>query len=542
MNDFIDPPYETADATINKKRELPLIWLLPLCALLVTSWLIYKTLSEKGPVITINFTNADGLEIDKTKIKYLDVEIGRVTAIAINDDLKTISVTAQMNKDTDGYLTNNTQFWVVKPQIGLGGVSGLGTLLSGAYIAIKPEKGKHEHHFNGLAVPPVLVTNEKGRQFILEATNVGSMRSGTPISFHGINVGQVLNYELASNADNIRLTVFIQAPYDQFIRKNTRFWVDSGIDLSAGANGFKVRTGPLVALLSGGIAFRTSPNDKAVDIVPENTAFKLFDNYDDSTQVVYHKTEKVVMFFNGSVRGLAVDAPVLLRGIPIGKVTDINLEIDVKTVDIRIPVIVEIEPDRIKTINKQADLTIKDNITRLIDQGLRAQLQTGNLLTGQLFVALDLFPKTKIVTHQNDTGYPEFPTTPNTLDQITHSAQAIMDKVSKLPLDETVAEANKTLKSLQVTAKEADKALVAVKGSLGNADTAMKTADKTLKTAENAMNTAQKALSTLEPGSTTQYELNQLLQGLTQTASSVKQLTDYLEQHPDSLLRGKEKE
>ena len=139
MNDFIDPP-ETADATINKKRELPLIWLLPLCALLVTSWLIYKTLSEKGPVITINFTNADGLEIDKTKIKYLDVEIGRVTTIAINDDLKTISVTAQMNKDTDGYLTNNTQFWVVKPQIGLGGVSGLGTLLSGAYIAIKPEK------------------------------------------------------------------------------------------------------------------------------------------------------------------------------------------------------------------------------------------------------------------------------------------------------------------------------------------------------------------------------------------------------------------
>jgi paraquat-inducible protein B len=230
-----------------------------------------------------------------------------------------------------------------------------------------------------------------------------------------------------------------------------------------------------------------------------------------------------------------VDAPVLLRGIPIGKVTDINLEIDAKTVDIRIPVIVEVEPDRIRVINKQADLTIKDNITRLVNEGLRAQLQTGNLLTGQLFVALDLFPKSKIVTHQNDTGYPEFPTTPNTLDQITHSAQAIMDKVSKLPLDETVAEANKTLKSLQVTAKEADKALVAAKGTLGSADTTMKTADK-------AMNSAHQALSTFEPGSTTQYELHQLLQGLTQTSSSVKQLTDYLEQHPDSLIRGKEKE
>jgi paraquat-inducible protein B len=542
MNDFIDPPYETADATINKKRELPLIWLLPLCALLVSGWLIYKTLSDKGPVITINFSNADGLEIDKTKIKYLDVEIGKVTAITINDDLKTISVTAQMNKDTDEYLTNKTLFWVVRPQIGLGGVSGLGTLLSGAYIAIKPEKGKKEHHFIGLPIPPALTTNEKGKQFVLEATNVGSMRSGTPISFHGITVGEVLNYELASNADNIKLSIFIQAPYDQFIRKNTRFWVDSGIDLSAGADGFKVRTGPLLALLGGGIAFRTSPNDKAEDMVAENTAFKLFDDYDDSTQVVYHKTVKVVMFFSGSVRGLSVDAPVLLRGIPIGKVTDISLEIDAKTVDIRIPVVVEVEPDRIKTINKQAELTVKDNITRLIEQGLRAQLQTGNLLTGQLFVALDMFPKTKIVPHPNDTGYMEFPTTPNTLDQITHSAQAIMDKVSKLPLDETVAEANRTLKSLQITAKEADKALVAVKGTLGNADTAMKAADKTLKTADNAMNSAQQALITLAPGSTTQYELHQLLQGLTQTASSVKQLTDYLEQHPDSLLRGKEKQ
>ena len=535
MNDFIDPPYDAVDVAINKKRELPLIWLLPLCALVVSSWLIYKSVSDKGPVITINFTSADGLEVDKTKIKYLDVEIGKVTAISINEDLKTIAVTAQMNKNTDDYLTNNTQFWVVRPQIGLGGISGLGTLLSGAYIAIKPEQGKHEHHFTGLAIPPVLATNELGKQFILETSNIGSMSSGTPISFHGIIVGKVLNYELTDNAEHIKLNIFIKAPYDQFIRKDTRFWIDSGIDLSAGTDGFKVRTGPLVALLSGGIAFRTSTNDKPEDIVPENTVFRLFDDYDESTQVVYHKTEKVVMYFSGSVRGLAVDAPVLLRGIPIGKVTDINLEIDAKTVDIRIPVIVEVETDRIRVINKQGELTVKDNITRLIHEGLRAQLQTGNLLTGQLFVALDLFPKSKIVTHQNDTGYPEFPTTPNTVEQITHSAQAIMDKVSKLPLDETVAEANKALKSLQVTAKEADKALVAIKGTLGNADKAMQTADKT-------MNSAHQALSTLEPSSTTQYELHQLLQGLTQTASSVKQLTDYLEQHPDSLIRGKEKE
>jgi len=532
MNDFIDPPYEAADAAINKKRELSLIWLLPLCALLVSGWLIYKTVSEKGPVITINFPSADGLEIDKTKIKYLDVEIGKVTDIAINKDMKTIDVTAEMHKESSGYLTNNSQFWVVRPQIGLSGVTGLGTLMSGAYIAIKPEKGKKERHFKGLDVPPVLETDAQGKKFILETTNLGSMGPGTQISFHGITVGEVLNYELAKNADNIKLTVFVNAPYDQFIRKNTRFWVDSGIDLSAGADGFKLRTGPLISLLAGGIAFRADPNDKTADTVPENTLFQLFDDYDQSAQVIYHKTVKAVMYFNESVRGLNIGAPVMLRGIPIGKVTDITLEIDNKTVDIVIPVVVEIEPDRIKKINTPDNSTTKERIERLVAKGLRAQLQTGSLLTGQLFVALDLFPESKVVTHNNETGYQEFPTTPNTLDQITHSAKTIMDKIAKLPLETMSAEINKTLESLQGTSKAATKTLVTADGTLS-------TADKTLSSADKAMSSAQQVLATLEPGSTTQYELNQLLQELTQTASSVKQLADYLEQHPESLIRGK---
>jgi paraquat-inducible protein B len=533
MNDIIEPPpYEASELVIDKKRRFSLVWLLPLCALLVSSWLIYHAMSEKGSEITITFPTAEGLEVDKTKIKYLDVEIGKVTAIAINSDSKTITVTAQMNKDTERYLTNNTLFWVVRTQVGLGGVSGLSTLLSGAYIAIKPKEGEHTLHFNGLTTPPILKSDAQGRQFVLKTTNVGSMRSGTPINFHGITVGEILNYELADNSDGIKLTVFINAPYDQFIRKNTRFWVDSGVDLSANAEGFKVRTGPLISLLSGGIAFRTSPDD--TETVTENSTFQLFDDYEQSAQTIYQKTVKLVMFFNGSVRGLTIGAPVLLRGIPIGKVTNIDLVIDEKTAEIHIPVIVEIEPERIKRVNSQENLSLKDGIAHLVGEGLRAQLQTGSLLTGQLFVALDMFPKTKITTHRNETGYIEFPTVPNSLDQITHSAQAIMDKISKLPLENMTEEITKTLQSLQTTSKEANKTLSAMKGTLGNADATLKSVDKT-------MGSAQQTLSTLEPGSTTQYELNKLLQELAQTASSVKQLTDYLQQHPESILRGKEK-
>ena len=284
--------------------------------------------------------------------------------------------------------------------------------------------------------------------------------------------------------------------------------------------------------MAGGIAFRTDPNDKVADTVPEYTPFRLFDGYEQSTEVIYHRTVEAVMYFNESVRGLNIGAPVLLRGIPVGKVTGIMLEIDAKTADIENPVVVEVEPDRIVIVNKTVNMTPNENIAHLVAKGLRAQLQTGSLLTGQLFIALDLFPQSKVVTHKNDTGYLEFPTTPNAMNQTINSVQAVMDKISKLPLETMTAEINQTLESLHGTSKAATKTLVTANGTLS-------TADKTLSSADKAMGSAQQVLTTLEPGSTTQYELNQLLQELSQTASSVKQLADYLEEHPDSLIRGK---
>ncbi|WP_432745475.1 MlaD family protein [Methylobacter sp. G7] len=526
MNDFIDP--DASEVTINKKTELPLVWFLPLIALLVSGWLIAKSYNEKGPVITISFPTAEGLEVDKTKIRYLNVEIGKVTAISISDNLKTILITAQMNSAAAGYLNKNTSFWVVRPQVGLGGISGLGTLLSGPYIAIKPGDGNKEDHFTGLTTPPLLKNDAEGSHFILETNNLGSMRPGTPINFHGIIVGEVLSHKLSDEADAIRLTIFINKPYDQFVRKNTRFWIDSGVDLSASADGFKVRTGPLISLLSGGIAFRASAEDTNENIRPENSIFPLYDTYALSTQVVYQNTLKYVMYFNGSVRGLTVGAPVQLRGIPIGRVTDINLELDKKTAEIHIPVTVELEPDRIIEINNPKHISDKDMMAQLINKGLRAQLQTGSLLTGQLLVDLDFHPESKIVFSDNKSVYPEFPTTASSLDQFTHSANIIMNKVAKLPLEDLTTEANKTLQALQSTSKAASGMLATAKGTLD-------TADKT-------MTSAHQLLSTLEPGSTTHYELDQLLQELTQAAGSVKQLADYLEQNPSSLIRGKQEQ
>lgn len=527
MNNFTDP-YDAEDVIINRKSSLPLVWFLPLIAFIVSGWLIYKAVSEKGPVVTISFPNADGLEVDKTRIKYLDVEVGKVTAINISDDLKSIRVTAQMNSDAETYLKQQTIFWVVRPQVGLGGVSGLGTLLSGPYIGIKPGGGHRQTRFTGLTSPPLLKSNAEGKQFILETNNLGSMQPGTPINFHGIIVGEVLSHELSAEANAIKLKVFINKPYDQFVRKNTRFWIDSGVDLSAGADGFKVRTGPLISLLSGGIAFRASAEDAADAIMAENSLFPLYDTYEQSSQVFYNNTLKYVMYFNGSVRGLTEGAPVQLRGIPIGKVTGISLELDKKTAEIRVPVTVELEPQRISIVNNLPGVSDKDVMEQLIKKGLRAQLQTGSLLTGQLLVDLDFHPKSKIVLNTNTSVYPEFPTTASSLDQFAHSAQTILDKIAKLPLEDLSADISKTLQSLQSTSKTANTMLVTANTTLGSAD--------------KTMNSAHQVLNSLEPGSITHYELDKLLQELSQTANSVKQLTDYLQQHPDTLIRGKKEE
>ncbi len=534
MTDF-NETFDADEVKLNKKTELSLIWFLPVIAILVSGWLIYKSFSEKGDVVTISFPTAEGLDVDKTKIKYLDVEVGKVTAININDDLKTIVVTAQMNANSSNYLKENTQFWVVRPQVGLGGISGLGTLLSGAYIELKPGLGEHIHDFKGLSNPPPLKANAEGKKFILETNNLGSMKTGTPINFHGITVGEVLTHELSAEADAIRLTIFIHKPYDQFIRKNTRFWIDSGVDLSASADGFKVRTGPLISLLSGGIAFRASSEDSIETIQPEDTVYRLYDNYENSTEITYKDTLHYVMYFNGSVRGLTEGAPVQLRGYPVGKVLSISLELDEKTADIRIPVIVELQPERIKEVNPDVDVSPEEMVKQLIDKGLRAQLQTGSLLTGQLLVDLDFHPQSKITLSSRQAFYPEFPTTASSLDQFTHSANIIMDKIAKLPLENLTTEINKTLQGLQGTTTAATNTLNSVKGTMG-------TVDKTLNSADKTLNTAQKALSNFEAGATTHYQLEQLLQELTQAASSVKQLTDYLAQHPESVVSGKTEE
>ena len=398
-------------------------------------------------------------------------------------------------------------------------------MLSGPYIAADPGDGPRQQHFIGLEKPPILKKEVEGEYYSLDTDHLGSLTTGTPIQFHGIAVGEVLNHQLSANGERIRVTIFIDAPYHRFVRNTSRFWKESGLDFSASAEGFEFRTHSLVSLLSGSIAFNT-PNRLGESVHADpNTVFHLYENYDESRQQVYTDGLKYVMFFEGDVHGLTIGAPVQLMGIPVGRVVSINLELDENSKDIRIPVVVELQSQRIKRVNGDNDLEDEEIIAWFINKGLRAQLKTGSLLTGRLLIDLNFHPDTPINLTEYASHYVELPTIPGTLDQFADSAKDVLTKLSQLPLDDLVSQINTTLTAMEKTSSTATKVL--------------NSAETTLVSASRTIESADKTLTTFGPDSDTRYQLDRMLRETSQAAKSIRELADYLEQNPGALIGGK---
>ena len=339
---------EASTPKVSKQSGPSIVWLIPLVTLIVGGWLIIKTVSEQGPEITISFKTAEGIEAGKTRVKYKNVDIGVVEQVQFSDDFSNVLVTASFNQGTESFFRRNTRFWVVKPQLSIRGASGLSTLISGAYIEIEPGKGAEQSHFVGLEKQPVVTANEAGKRVVLITQKLHSIDTGSPIYYKGLLAGEVLGYELGNDRQSIYIHAFIKEPFDTLIKGNTRFWNVSGMDISMGADGFNLRTESLQAIVLGGIAFETQATLEPVNSDVENLVFKVCDYYSSIQDSVFTKVIKFMMFFEGSVRGLSGGAPVDFNGIKVGTVLDIRLELDSENSDFRIPILIEIEPERIK--------------------------------------------------------------------------------------------------------------------------------------------------------------------------------------------------
>jgi len=519
------------EVLIEKRRGLPLVWLIPVVAALVALWLGWSSYSERGPTITITFESASGLEVGKTHVKYRDVPLGVVTDVKLSDDLGHVVVTAEMEKSAGTHLNENTEFWIENARVTASGVSGLGTLVSGAYIGVKPGTGEPATEFKGSEEPPVLQVTVPGTKYTLHSDKRGSIGSNSPIYYRGIQVGEVLGSSLNTEANEVVIFAFVRAPYDAMVKPQTRFWNAGGVDVSLGAEGLKVRTESVLTLLVGGITFDTPPSARKNHASPEGADFQLYSSYDDIAEAGYTQKVQYLLNFTGSVGGLEPGAPVTFRGMKIGSVQSLELEIDTSDYSVRVPVMIEIQPERAHIVGEDENSPSRDRMEQFIEKGLRAQLRSGSILTGSLLVALDFFPNDPPAKMVEVDGNFVIPTVPSTIEQLTEKASVFFNKIADAPVAELIVELRNTVKSVDVLLTSAS----LHKGIDGLAPLL----ESVRKTSDSARVTLDSATGLVGDDSAMRHDLLRMLDELTEMARSVRTLTDYLERNPNSLIFGK---
>ena len=533
-----------------------IVWLIPILTALIGVWLIVHTLADKGPLVTITFRTAEGIEVGKTRIKYKSLDIGLVEGVRFSSDFSRVEVRARLGKEAGHFLRRDTSFWVVRPTLSARGISGLGTLLSGSYIEIEPGQGAPQALFVGLESPPVVNADEAGKPITLMARKLGSITRGSLIHFQGIVAGKVLGYEMANDYRSVLIHAFVNPPFDRMVRSNTRFWSASGLDLSVSPDGMRVKTESLQALLFGGIAFDTPDGQETG---PDDIAGLVFTLHDDQKSILEQGfTEKVrfVMFFEDSVRGLTVGAPVEFKGIKVGSVIGVRLEYEERTGAFRIPVVVELEPERILDRGERMKKAPRDAFQSLVKRGLRARLQTGSLLTGQLFIDLDMQPKTPIRLVGAGRTELELPTVMGNLEQMTTQMKSIVDKLDKVDIVAIGSELQSTLKGTAAIANSPnlDKTIADLAASLSSLRGILRKVDdraepitanleQALAAARDALEKSKATMAAVEgvlsPESPMHDNAARLAQELSSTAKSLRSLVEMLERSPQSLLFGR---
>ena len=518
-----------------RRWNVSLVWLLPAVAIAVGASLLVRTVFLVGPKIEIEFASADGVEAGKTEVRYKEVVIGKVQSVSLRDDRTRVVVGVRLDRSAAGVAVEDTTFWVVRPRIGAGGVTGLGTLFSGAYIgADVGVSTRARSEFKGLEAPPFVLRGEPGSIFVLRSDDLGSLDVGSPVFHRRTRVGRVVGYTLDADRDELSVKIFVEAPYQKLVTTESRFWNASGIDLTVNASGLTLNTQTLASVLAGGLVFETPPGAGKAAPAPNNTTFTLYNDRRSALAPPDGTPVQVRMVFDQSVRGLAEGAAIDMLGIEIGRVTSIALQYDPARKRFPVEVFADVFPFRLGAVRtallqsaptpNAGDATV---LQQLVANGARAQLRTGNLLTGQLYVALDFIGKQPARAAMSGDGTLTLPTAPGTLSEIQPQIADIVEKVSKIPFDEigkdlraTLAGANAAIGRLT---PEAQKALAEVQKTLNRAQASLESLDRNVS----------------DPNAPVQRNLEETLLELQRTSRSLRVLSDYLQQHPESILRGK---
>jgi paraquat-inducible protein B len=526
------PEEELSTPALQSRSWIPrLVWVVPIAAAVIGISLLIRNWENEGPRITISFLGGEGVQVGKTLVKYRDVTVGRVSVVVLSPDHKTVVVTADLSKDAESLLKADTQFWIVRPRIGVGSVSGLDTLLSGVYIGMKTGAATlSERHFLGLENPPALSHGPRGRELQLHAARAGSLAIGAPVYFRQFQVGRVIDENLLPDGST-RVTVFVEAPYDGFVKPVTRFWNASGIDVKLGADGLNVQTESLAAVLAGGLAFDDGPTEAvpaAAGIPDELTLYK---NETEAMAPPDGDPRYIRMRFAQALRGLEVGAPIEFVGVNIGSVVAVDLGYEPQDKSFPVIVTAKVYPRRMGTAYEvlvaqgktESDATLAAFVGTLVNRGLRAQPRSASLLTGKLYIALDFLPASPRTAFDASIRPLELPTVNGTFQQLEAGVGRLVKKVNDLPLEQIAADLHTDLKDLHETLSELHARV------LPNAVDTLSALHSTLDSAER----------TLDVESPLQRSLTETLSESRSTLQAVRELADYLDRHPDALLRGR---
>lgn len=532
----------TARVDTPRRFRIPLVWVIPLVAALIGVFLALHTWYQQGPDITIRFKTGEGLEAGKTRIKYKDVDVGQIDSVTLAEDGSYVIAGARLARSADHLLVDDTRFWMVSARVSGSAVSGLGTLLSGTYVGLDAGKSSEaRREFTALDDAPVVSFDVPGRYFVLHAETLGSIGVGTPVYFRRMPAGQVTGYRLGEHGKRIEVRVFIKAPYDRFVTNDTRFWNAGGVDVKVGADGVQVNTESLTAILAGGLAFLT-PADSPDEPAAAERSFRLFATREEAIRRQVDERQHYVLNFTESVRGLSVGAPVDFRGITIGEVIAIQPQLSLDSADISMQVEVSLQPGRLRAPGGKSrlpagttsdDATFRGFVDQLVAKGLRAQLRNGNLVTGQLYVALDFFPGATKARPDWAASPPRLPTQRGSLDELQATLLRIVGKLDKLPIEEIGSDTRKLLASLQRSVDETEALLKRI-DKLTDGEVR-----STIVEARSAIADTRKLIASDAP---LQQDLRASLQELGRAAQALRHLADTLDRHPEALLRGKPEE
>lgn len=524
-----------AEAVVTRGRRPAAIWLLPVVAAVLGIWMvIYNYLSE-GPTVTIEFATAKGLEAGKTRIRALEVDVGVVEEVRLKDDLSGVVVKAKIEKSAEHLLREDTEFWVVYARVGAGGVSGLGTILSGGYMQLSPGTGAPgRREFVGLEDVPVTPVGTPGLKVTLVSDTAGSLSVGNPVVYRGYTVGKVEHTHFDADTQKVYHDIFIRAPYDTLVSTATRFFNVSGLSINTTPDGVEIDMASLEALLAGGVSFDLPEGVPPGGPVEPGGRFRLYPNRESVSEDPYAHGLEMVVAFRSSVRGLVAGAPVEYRGIRIGTVKRIMIKelVEEGLRGAPIPVLIRIEPGRYELADSAEGVAaLQAELSSAVDAGFRASLETGSLITGRLFVGLDYYPDSPAASVGEFRGYPKIPTIESGLDQLTRKVGTFLDSLNDMPLAETVASANATVTQLESTLATLQDVLAEVKTLVGS--------DSVKNLPEGLEETLAQLTATLNAYSDSGPLYSGLQQTLTEletTLSSIRRLARTLEEKPNAII------